>query len=43
MSSFTASSDGVLSGVSPGEGCPHGMVDGLDFNQGIDGRCDAAL
>ena len=43
MSSFTASSDGVLSGVSPGERCPHGMVDALDFNQGIDGRCDAAM
>ena len=43
MSSFMAWSDGVLSGVSPGEGCPHGMVDALDFNQGIDGRCEAAL
>ena len=41
-SSFTASSDG-LSGVPPGEGCQHGMVDALDPNQGIDGRCDAAV
>ena len=33
----------MVTDVSPGEGCLHGLVDALDPSQGIDSRCDAAM